>query len=835
MEHITLDYGIDLGTTNSAICRMEQGVPVMLRSDTGAEIMPSCIMFKKGGVIRAGDAAYNDLGRDKLRALKKMSSASATAFQEFKRYMGSDMTYSNANTERGWTPEDLSAEVVRKLCSFASDDEVTAAVITVPAKFTVNQKDATLQAGHMAGIRQVELLQEPIAASLAYGLRAEEKNGIWMVFDFGGGTLDVALVHVSDGVMQVFDTEGDNYLGGKNIDEAVVAKILMPKLAEMYAIDFSDSLKQNLLSEALKVEAEKLKKKLSYCNEETIYLEAGDWGEDADGEEIEMEITVSRRQLEEAMEPILQKAVDVCKTLMTRNHISSQQLSHLILIGGPTLIPKLRQMLSQQVTPNVETGVNPMTAVAVGAAIYASTIPVKAGKEEDKDTLQLQLNYDTTSVDETACIVVKTQKHVKQLAVRAIRRSDGWGSPYVAIEKMGGLIEADLLPDQTNIFRLVATIGGKPVGCSPSEIIIMQGKRIGSAILPYNIGIEVFNPKTGKSVFTAMTGLEKNRSLPAKGAAYGLKLLSNLMPGRDKDLLRVAIFQGDEDAEGKTAALFEHVADVLVTGEDITSYAPKDSLLNISIAVDRSEMMTVSVEFEFSKETVEKRLDTSKRQAAKDEEYLKRQIVNCREKIKGLSTYINAADTQSISKKLKQIELDLRSGAQHKQVEQHLKEMLRQMEEHESLSDWEQQRVKLNKTLLRLQGELSKTGSDLAKDVMESYSARVQRVSALKDAEQAKNLEREMHEYWYELYMDEDYREFILYCSNKFDKIVWTDKKSARRYVNEGMKILQKNPMASRKETAVVVNALDSLFEPAPNKGAAGSSVPKHRTDIPSM
>ena len=836
MKHITIDYGIDLGTTNSAICRMENGEPVVVRSDVGAETMPSCIMFKKGGVIRTGETAYNDLGRDKLRALKKKTPTASSAFQEFKRYMGSERTYANAYTEQDWTPEDLSAQVVKALCSFVNDDEITAAVITVPAKFTVNQKDATLQAGRRAGIRQIELLQEPIAASLAYGLRAEEKNGTWMVFDFGGGTLDVALVHVCDGVMQVFDTEGDNYLGGKNIDEAIVSKIIMPKLTELYAIDFSDRCQYDLLLDALKVEAEKLKKKLSYCEQETLYLEAGDWGEDADGEEIELELTVTRHQVEEAIGPILQKAVDVCKTLMMRNNLSFLQLSHLIPIGGPTLMPRLRQMLRQQVTPNVETSINPMTAVAMGAAIYASTIPVKADKKNvDEDILPLSLIYDTTSVDTTTYIVVRGVETIEHLTVKAIRRADGWESPQVDVGGKGGIIEACLLPNQPNIFRLSAMIGSKVVPCHPSEITIIQGKKIGSAILPYNIGIEVFNPKTNKSVFTAMTGLEKNKTLPANGYAYGLKTLSDLRPGHEEDVIRVAIFQGDEDAEGKTASLFEYVSDVVVTGDDIASYVPKGSLINIRIAVDRSEMMTVGVEFTLSRQTVEKELDTSKRQRSKDEQYLQRQIEYCHSEIRRLSSHVDVEDTQLLKGKIDQIESDLHSGAQHKQVEQHLKEVLRQIENFESLSEWTKQQTKLRKMLIQLQGELLKQGSESAKLVIESYKARVDRVSSLKDAEQAKELEREMYNYWYSLYEDEDNRSYILDCNRYFDTLEWTDKFSARRLVKEGIALIEKNPNATRNETAVIVNALWSNQKHLNSTVQECGDKPKHRTDIPSI
>lgn len=388
------------------------------------------------------------------------------------------------------SPEELSAQIVKTLCSFVSDDEVKAAVITVPAKFTVNQKDATLEAARLAGIGQVELLQEPIAASIAYGLKAEDKNGIWMVFDFGGGTLDVALVHVSDGIMQVFDTEGDNYLGGKNIDEAIVSKIILPQITQRYVLNLSDNEQHKLFTEALKVEAEKVKHKLSYSDSDTIYLEAGDWGEDEDGEEIELEITITRQELEDAIKPILQKAVDVCKTLMLRNSLPYGKLSHLILIGGPTFIPLLRNMLREQVTENVETGINPMTAVATGAAIYASTIPMNIDENDvEDDVLQLSVDFESTTVDKQVFIPVKSKKLTENLKVKMIRRSDGMESMLVPIIEQGGLIELDLIPKQPNTFRIVAYVNDVEVKCFPSELTIVQGSKAGTAILPYNIGI----------------------------------------------------------------------------------------------------------------------------------------------------------------------------------------------------------------------------------------------------------------------------------------------------------------------------------------------------------
>lgn len=152
MEHLTIDYGIDLGTTNSAICRMEKGVPVIIRSDNGMDTMPSCVSFKKGGAVNVGYSAYSELGNSILRAMKRNKAVASNSCIEFKRHMGTDRAFSDSYSGHAWTPEELSAKVISSLCSFVTDEEIKAAVITVPAKFTVNQKDATLEAAHLAGL-----------------------------------------------------------------------------------------------------------------------------------------------------------------------------------------------------------------------------------------------------------------------------------------------------------------------------------------------------------------------------------------------------------------------------------------------------------------------------------------------------------------------------------------------------------------------------------------------------------------------------------------------------------------------------------------------------------
>lgn len=833
MKHITIDYGIDLGTTNSAICRMTHGVPVILRSDTGMETMPSCVSFKKSGGVNVGSSAYSELGNARLRALKRKKDTGSNSCTEFKRYMGSDMTYSSSYVDRLWSPEELSALVLQSLCSFVTDEEVKAAVITVPAKFTVNQKDATINAARLAGIDHVELLQEPIAASMAYGLKADEKNGIWMVFDFGGGTLDVALVHVSDGIMQVFDTEGDNYLGGKNLDEAIVAEIILPELLRRYAIDVSDPLTRTLLFDALKVVAEKLKIALTYKESETICLEAGDWGDDDDGEEIELELTVTRHQLEKVIRPILQKAVDVCKTLMLRNNIPYGKLSRLILIGGPTYIPLLRKMLAEEVTQNVMTDIDPMTAVAQGAAIYASTIPiVRDAADDEMADVSLDIAYETSSVESETYITVKAPQPSPGLTVKLIRQNDGWESAPAPVGEKGALLIAELIGRTANIFRVSASVGDTEIRCFPSEITIIQGSKTGSAILPYNIGIEVFNPSNGRRVFTALSGLEKNRPLPASGIVYGLKTLSDLKPGCADDVLRIAIYQGDNNAEGKTAALFEYVADVVVTGDDLRSYVSRGDFLNVKIDVDRSEMMSVACEFPASKQVVEKKLDTSKRQPTQTLDYLKGLIV------RAYTQLVNTNDSADgevdlLIERTRQVEKELNAGGQHKQIEQHIKEILRQAEERQTDSQWVRAKNALKRAVLGLQtAAASRSGDESIRRTCESFVAQAERILTLKDVAKARFLTTQIDDYRYAICKDEIYRNFIRWVKRDFFSIKWTDRDLAERLVDEAAAILASDPDAPLSRTEGIVLQINGLID---NETATDDSPSGLKIDIPSI
>lgn len=258
-----INRGIDLGTTNSAIAVMENGVPVIKKSSTQKDTTPSIVSVNRKGVIHIGDTAANELANQMLRATKTWDgrSSSTDVFKEFKRTMGTVEVYHSKNLKKDFNSQQLSAEIIKALSANAGINDGGCIVISVPAKFDGTQKTATVEAARLAGFRYVELIQEPIAAAIAFGVTTGQTDGFWLVFDLGGGTFDAALLRVDGGVQQVVDTEGDSYLGGKDIDYALVDSILIPFVKKNYKVDMilASEKKAAMLREALKVYAEAAK------------------------------------------------------------------------------------------------------------------------------------------------------------------------------------------------------------------------------------------------------------------------------------------------------------------------------------------------------------------------------------------------------------------------------------------------------------------------------------------------------------------------------------------------------------------------------------------------
>lgn len=801
MARNKIDYGIDLGTTNSAICRMEKGEPVVIKTDVLKDTMPSCISVNKKGSIKAGDSAYNTMKQDKRRATKSWHKGASNTYVEFKRTMATDTQYPCSNLHKSFSSEELSAEVLKTLKSFVTDEKFSSVVITVPAKFTVNQKTATMKAAKMAGFKHCELLQEPIAASMAYGVSSEEKDGLWMVFDFGGGTFDAALLKVEDGIMQVFDTEGDNYLGGKNLDYAIVDNIIIPYLQENYAIDgyLQDEEKKEVLRDAMKTYAEDAKNQLSFKDHEDIISNLGDLGEDEDGEEIELDLTLSQAQVFDVMRPYFQKAVDICKNLIQRNNLNGSQITKLILVGGPTHSPLIRQMLREQVTPNVDTSIDPMTAVATGAALYASTMDAEVSDKEIKvGTVKLDVSYESTTVEmaEYVPVCLAEGSILNRVFVEFVRGDKAWASGKVEINSKGDVVELNLLEGKANSFNISCYDDkGNILPCFPDEITIIQGSVVGAAPLPYNIAIARWDRNKKRSVIRMAKGLEKNKPLPATGVINDLKTTRQLRPGLSSDVLTVPIHQVDdfEEAEGKSASLYEHVADVVITGEDVDTLMPADSLVDVTLKVDSSEQMRLEVRFLATGFTVEKVLDTSKKHTMEDtNEQISKGFAEAESAMKTLSE--SGIDVNELQEELAAIRTDNENTTEKKEVLNHLRELLRKIEKLDAGTEWERVEKELREEFDKLEKAQDDLGNERSAQLVDQLRTETDNAIRSKNVQVGREVLEQVTRLFFELTILFQCMGFIRYCNERFASLHWKDSLRARQLVNRGMEQVNNNP-----------------------------------------
>lgn len=805
MARIKIDYGIDLGTTNSAICRMEKGEPKIIKSDTQADTMPSCVSFTKKKSIRIGQGAFNDMISDKRRATKSWSKGTSNTYVEFKRTMATDTCYHSSFMEKDYSSEKLSAEVLKTLKSFVTDENFSSVVITVPAKFTVNQKTATMEAAKLAGFKRCELLQEPIAAAMAYGLITDSKNGIWMVFDFGGGTFDAALLKVEDGIMQVFDTEGDNYLGGKNLDYAIVDNIIIPYLMDNF--DLSDTMadadKKEVLRDAMKTYAEEVKNQLSFKEKEDILSNLGELGEDEDGEEIELDLTVTQEEAFDVMRPYFQKAVDICKTLLQRNHLSGSQINKLILVGGPTHSPLIRQMLKEQITQNVDTSIDPMTAVATGAALYASTMDAAVSDADiEIGTINFEIGYESTSVETTEWVSIKFAdgSHLTKVWVEFVRSDKAWSSGKVEVDSTGNVIETNLLESKPNSFCVMAyDERGNILPCFPAEFTIIQGTKVGAAPLPYNIGIATWNDVKKRGIFRMAKGLEKNKPVPATGVINDLKTTYQLRPGVESDVLTIPIYQVDDfsGAEGRSASLYEYVADVVITGDDMESLIPENSSVDVILKVDTSEQMTLEVHFLASDFTVEKKLDTSKKQSVEDaENVIKKQLKEAQQSIDRLAD-ADISDAK-IQEELDRVKEEAKNSSEKKAVLQHLKEVLRKIESLDENTEWQRLEAKLREEFDRLEKAQNDLGDENTARLVNQLRLQTDQAIRSKDVCVGREILEQINSLFIHLTLVYQCMGLIRSCHKRFDTICWKDSSRARQLLNRGLEEINNQPTVEK-------------------------------------
>ncbi|MFQ5769130.1 MAG: molecular chaperone DnaK, partial [bacterium] len=391
--------GIDLGTTNSCVAVMEGGEPVVIPNAEGSRTTPSMVAISKNGERLVGQVAKRQAITNPENTIFSIKRFMGRRFGEvgseleevpYKVIKGSNDVAKVKIENKEYSPQEISAMILQKMKQTAEDylgHKVSEAVVTVPAYFNDSQRQATKEAGEIAGLDVKRIINEPTAASLAYGLdkKADEKIA---VFDLGGGTFDISILEIGDGVFEVKATNGDTHLGGDDFDQRVINWIV-DEFKKQEGVDLS---KDSMAVQRLKEAAEKAKCELSTVAQTEInlpFITATDSGPK------HLNLTLSRAKFEQICEDLFQRTLEPCRTALKDAKLSPNQIDEVVLVGGSTRMPKVQEIVKELFGKEPHKGVNPDEVVAVGAAIQGGVL---AGDVKDVlllDVTPLSLGIET--------------------------------------------------------------------------------------------------------------------------------------------------------------------------------------------------------------------------------------------------------------------------------------------------------------------------------------------------------------------------------------------------------------------------------------------------------
>ncbi len=392
--------GIDLGTTNSCVSVMEGNEPVVITNAEGKRTTPSIVAFVEGGERKVGDPAKRQAITNPQKTVSSIKRFMGSSFddvaKEVKR-MSYEVVKGDNNTprvkidDRTYTPQEISAMVLQKMKKTAEDylgQEVTEAVVTVPAYFNDSQRQATKEAGEIAGLTIKRIINEPTAAALAYGLDKKDVDQKVAVFDFGGGTHDVSVLELGDGVFEVLATDGDTHLGGDDVDEAIITW-----LAEEFKNDEGIDLRKDPMAlQRLKEAAEKAKIELSSTTSTEINLP---YIMPVDGVPKHLVRTLQRSKFEQLISDIVERTIEPCRSALKNAGLSTSDIDEVILVGGSTRIPVIQDAVKNFFGKDPSKGVNPDEVVAIGAAIQGGVLTGEVKDVLLLDVIPLSLGIET--------------------------------------------------------------------------------------------------------------------------------------------------------------------------------------------------------------------------------------------------------------------------------------------------------------------------------------------------------------------------------------------------------------------------------------------------------
>jgi len=500
---MTTFCGIDLGTTNSAIATFDGREVRLYKSPEMNDVTPSVLYFDKRGNRYVGTRAHQSAMRNPENAAML-----------FKREMGRATRFRIDSLDRELTPEECSAQLLSTLYSYLDEgirsDPSTGTVITVPAAFNQMQRAATSEAAQMAGIPRVAIMQEPVAAVMSV-MRRGLRNATFVIFDLGGGTLDVALAQSTDGRVSLLEHGGIQMCGGRDFDRALLQHEVVRYLKTNYRLpeDFATRKEYRTLVRAATWAAERAKIELSLRENSAISLTEGDLGiRDLDGQDIYIDIPITRAVLNDLMAPKLHEAVEETRRAIRNAGFESQHLDFLVFVGGPTQYKPLRDLVEAELGIRGFTDVNPMTAVAEGAAIFAESVDWSAGRGATKGTAvssrkaeELKIAFPERTPDERATVrLERADATPGTLQVELTGRDDGWTSGRVTLTSRVTIETGPLRVGENRYGVTVYSEIGEKLPIRLDDLVIVRTLATVEAIpASSSIGIEVIGGAEGRS------------------------------------------------------------------------------------------------------------------------------------------------------------------------------------------------------------------------------------------------------------------------------------------------------------------------------------------------
>lgn len=680
-----INYGIDLGTTNSAIAKFVKGEVEVFKNplETGKETLPSLVYYKKDKVV-VGTNARTYFERD-----------AENVFGNFKRKMGTTESFKVKSINQSKTPIELSAEVLKELKGFVhSGESFDAAVITIPASFDVIQSNATKEAGYLAGFKQVILLQEPIAASLAYANKHKERdleNGQWLVYDLGGGTFDVALIKIKDGEMKVLDHEGDNFLGGADFDNLIVENLVIPYLNKNY--------KFNDLENEMKSRSGKLNKfylrvmilaenaKITLSSRTSAEIEIRDITDD-NGEEIDISIDITRSEFEGVIKEYIDKTLDMIKKILVRHSLKPSDIQFTLMVGGSTYTPYVRKRVEEILQIPINCDIDPTTAIAIGAAYYAGTKEKSFDQGDKKKTttgIKVRLAFQKTSQEDEEILAGRIEGNIDGLFYQITREDKGYDSGR---KPLTNRISEDLplVKNSYNFFRLTVLDDKNNVVETDAELIgIAQGKyNVAGQPLPHDICLETDNnPELETNSTKLDLFFQKNTILPQKRVKQYTLHKSIIKGGNEKIVINVL-----EGPQSSLPEANQSIGYIEIDGNKVSRDILRGTEIEITLEMSESRDLKVTVyipmsDQQFSEvfnpsqrhlpvgklqdevETLNEKLESEIEEAVEREDYeTAEQLTALKKKVDALVLNSNSLTSDDVTIKMYQLENTKREIAQ---------------------------------------------------------------------------------------------------------------------------------------------------------------------------